>query len=43
VNPDAGATHYIQSGRFEGRQVTFDELQYIASHANLILAFGDNS
>jgi hypothetical protein len=35
-----GASHYVQSGRFEGRQASFDGLEYIASYGDLINAFG---
>jgi V8-like Glu-specific endopeptidase len=39
---DAGATHFINSGYTEGRNITFDSLDYIASYGDLINAFGAN-
>ena len=42
ANTDAGASHYIQAGRFEGRHISFDALEYIASYEDLIKAFGAN-
>ena len=39
VNDHAGASHYIQAGRFEGRAASFDGLEYIASYGDLISAF----
>ena len=38
----AGVTHYIQTGRFEGRTDSFDGLEYIASYDDLIAAFSAN-
>ena len=35
--------HYIQAGRFEGRTISFDGLEYIASYNDLIAAFGPNA
>lgn len=40
LDPYAGAAHYITSGRAEGRAVTFDGLEYIASYADLIVGLG---
>ena len=37
---DAATLHYIRTGRSEGRLYT-DPLDYLASHADLIQAFGD--
>jgi V8-like Glu-specific endopeptidase len=39
---DAGATHFINSGYKEGRNITFNSLDYIASYGDLINAFGAN-
>jgi hypothetical protein len=40
ANADAGAAHYIQAGRFEGRTVTFDGLAYLASYGDLVTSYG---
>ena len=37
---DAGAIHFITSGANENRGITFDPLNYIASHRDLIQALG---
>ena len=37
---NAGAMHFITSGALEGRSITFDPLRYIASHRDLVQAFG---
>ena len=39
ANTDAGATHYILAGKFEGRSTSFNGLEYIASYGDLISAF----
>jgi hypothetical protein len=39
---DDGATHFINSGYTEGRNITFNSLDYIASYGDLIDAFGAN-
>ena len=43
VNENAGAAHYIESGRFEGRTVSFNPYQYLANYADLQAAFGSNT
>jgi hypothetical protein len=39
---DAGTAHFFSYGYKEGRDVTFDGLDYIASYGDLIRAFGAN-
>ncbi|WP_421685267.1 M10 family metallopeptidase [Tritonibacter mobilis] len=38
----AGAMHFLNFGREEGRTASFDSLNYIASYGDLIRAFGSN-
>ena len=38
----AGIEHYFQHGQYEGRVITFDGLEYIASYEDLISALGAN-
>ena len=40
ANAEAGAGHYIAHGRFEGRSVSFDGLEYIASYGDLMGGYG---
>lgn len=41
ANQDAGAAHYINHGRAEGRATDlFDAAQYLANYADLRAAFG---
>ena len=43
ANAAAGRQHYLQFGRYEGRQIdTFDEKQYLANYSDLVAAFGSN-
>jgi hypothetical protein len=40
VNAQAGFDHYVYSGAFEGRAVTFSGWEYLASYGDLEQAFG---
>jgi len=40
VNFNAGALHYVNSGRHEGRTEHFDAAQYLANYPDLALGFG---
>ena len=43
VDADAASQHYSQTGKNEGRTITFDGLKYIASYPDLIAAFGNDA
>lgn len=43
VDADAASKHYSQTGKDEGRSITFDGLKYIASYPDLIAAFGNDA
>ena len=43
VNKAAGYQHFATQGLFEGRIISFDGLEYIASYGDLINAFGANT
>ena len=40
LDATAARAHLINTGTWEGRDVTFDGLEYVASHGDLIAAFG---
>jgi hypothetical protein len=40
ANAELGYSHFVQTGRFEGREASFRGLDYIASYADLIGGFG---
>lgn len=39
-DPTGARDHFVDTGVYEGREVTFDGLEYIASYADLIAALG---
>lgn len=42
ANASLGTQHWVQAGRMEGRQITFNALDYIASYGDLSNVFGTN-
>ncbi len=40
ANAEAGRQHWAQSGRYEGRTITFDPLEYVASYGDLASGLG---